>query len=115
MFPGGDVRPRRRRSSRLRSGFALEGARRRNSVWQAVRLALARCITKGQGVPQDYAEAYFWYYLAAASEPDASDTEQVAHLRDEAATHLAPADLSREQERARKWFDTRFEAHQAKP
>jgi hypothetical protein len=41
--------------------------------------------------------------------------EQVAHLRDEAATHLAPADLSREQERARTWFEAHFEAHPAKP
>lgn len=37
--------------------------------------------------------------------------ELAAKSRDEAASHLTPADLSREQERARKWF----EAHQAKP
>ena len=65
----------------------------------------------GQGVPQDYTEAYFWYDLAAAGEQDASDSRQVAKYRDEAASHLTPADLSRVQERARKWF----EAHQAKP
>jgi TPR repeat protein len=65
----------------------------------------------GQGVPRDYAEAYFWYDLAAAGEQDASDSKQVAKSRDEAASHLTPADLSREQERARKWF----EAHPAKP
>jgi TPR repeat protein len=63
----------------------------------------------GQGVPQDYAEAYFWLNLAAAGTP--TDAEQVAKFRDEAASHLTPADLSREQERARKWFV----AHQAKP
>jgi TPR repeat protein len=63
----------------------------------------------GQGVPQDYAEAYFWLDLAAAGKP--TDTEQVTKFRDEAASHLTPADLSREQERARKWF----EAHPAKP
>jgi len=66
----------------------------------------------GQGaVPRDYAEAYFWYDLAVAGEQDASDSKQVAKYRDEAASHLTPADLSREQERVRKWF----EAHQAKP
>jgi TPR repeat protein len=59
----------------------------------------------GQGVTQDYAEAYFWYDLAAAGEQDASDSKQVAKDRDEAASHLTPADLSREQERARKWFE----------
>jgi hypothetical protein len=65
---------------------------------------------QGRGVPQDYVEAYFWYDLAAGK-LDASDAEQVAKFRDEAASHLTPADLSREQERARKWI----EAHQAKP
>jgi hypothetical protein len=68
--------------------------------------------SEGQGVPQDYAEAYFWLDLAAVGKLDTSDREPaVAVLRDEAASHLTPADLSREQERARKWF----EAHQAKP
>ena len=39
---------------------------------------------------------------------------QVAHLRDEVALHLKAADLSREQDRARKWFDTRFQPHPTK-
>jgi TPR repeat protein len=60
---------------------------------------------KGRSVPQDYAEAYFWFDLAGTS------NEIAAEGRDEVASHLTPADLSREQERARKWF----EAHQAKP
>jgi hypothetical protein len=59
----------------------------------------------GHGVPRDYAEAYFWYALAAAGEQDASDSKQVAKYRDEAASHLTPADLTREQERTRKWFE----------
>jgi hypothetical protein len=62
-------------------------------------------------VPEDFAEAYFWFDLAAAGKLDASDMEFAAKHRDEHASHLTPADLSREQERARKWF----EAHQAKP
>jgi len=62
-------------------------------------------------VPRDYAEAYFWYDLAAGGEQDASDSKQVAKDRDEAASHLTPADLFREQGRAGKWF----EEHQAKP
>jgi TPR repeat protein len=65
----------------------------------------------GHGMPRDYAEAYFWYDLAAAGEQDASDSKQVVKYRDEAASHLTPADLFRAQERARKWF----EAHRAKP
>jgi TPR repeat protein len=62
-------------------------------------------------VPRDYAEAYFWYDLAAAGELDATDSQRAAKYRGEAASHLTPADLSRAQERVRKWF----EAHQAKP
>jgi TPR repeat protein len=76
----------------------------------------------GRGVPRDYAEAYFWYDLAAAGEnasdeedtsdeEDASELRHVAKDRDEASSHLSPADLFREQERAGKWF----EEHQAKP
>jgi TPR repeat protein len=71
----------------------------------------------GQGVPRDYAEAYFWYDLTAAGkqdasdDQDASDSKQVAKHRDEASSHLTPADLFRAQERAAMWF----EAHPAKP
>lgn len=61
------------------------------------------------GVPHDYVEAYFWLDLAAAGK--LVDAEQVAKYRDIIASDLTPADLSRAQERARKWF----EAHPAKP
>lgn len=70
---------------------------------------LGRLYDKGRGVPQDFAEAYFWLDLAAAGRPPLA--ELAAKHRDEAASHLTPADLSRQQERARKWF----EEHQAKP
>jgi hypothetical protein len=69
---------------------------------------------KGQGVSQACAEAYFWYALAASklSPLDSSSLAKgPAEHRDEAASHLTPTDLSREQERARKWF----EEHQVKP
>jgi TPR repeat protein len=65
----------------------------------------------GQGVPRNYAEAYFWLDLAVAGESDALYGEWVAKYRDEAASHLTPADLFREQGRAWKWF----EDHKAKP
>jgi hypothetical protein len=61
------------------------------------------------GVPQDYAEACFWFDLAAAGKT--SSAERVAKFRDRAASHLTPTDQSRVQQRVRKWF----EAHQAKP
>ncbi len=66
---------------------------------------------KGQGVPQDYAEAYFWFDLAAAGNCATLtrclgvDAPKAVEDRDNAASHLMPADLSRVQERARKWFE----------
>jgi TPR repeat protein len=66
---------------------------------------------KGWGVPQDHAEAYFWFDVAAAGKLNASLAEAVTKNRNLAFSHLTPADLSRAQERARKWL----EAHQAKP
>lgn len=59
----------------------------------------------GRGVPQDYAEAYFWLDLGAVGKIDGVKPEDVAKERDAAASHLTPADLSRVQERARKWFE----------
>jgi hypothetical protein len=56
------------------------------------------------GVPQDYAEAYFWLDIASGN-VTGSKTKEVVKRRDAAASHLTPADLSREQERARKWFE----------
>ena len=66
---------------------------------------------QGQGVPQDYAEAYFWLDIAAAGNLDSADAKGAIQNRNRAASYLTPADLSREQERARKWF----EDHPAKP
>ncbi len=65
----------------------------------------------GQGVPQDHAEAYFWSDVAAAGKLEASMAKAAMTNRDLALSHLKPAELAREQERARKWF----EAHPAKP
>ncbi len=59
----------------------------------------------GQGVPQDYAEAYFWFDLAASGAIEGTKQEDVAKDRDDVASHLTPAELSRVQERARKWFE----------
>jgi TPR repeat protein len=72
----------------------------------------------GMGVPRDFAEAYFWLDVAMTCRESLAshclsrpDMERAAELRDDDASGLTPADLSRAQERARKWF----EEHQAKP
>jgi hypothetical protein len=63
----------------------------------------------GAGVPQDHAEAYFWFDIAEAALQDRASAEAAAKARDQAASYLSPAELSRVQERARKWS----EAHPA--
>ena len=65
----------------------------------------------GQGVPQDYSEAYFWSDVAAAGKLDASMAETATTNRDLALSLLSPDELARAQEQARIWF----EAHRAKP
>jgi TPR repeat protein len=62
----------------------------------------------GQGVSQAYAEAYFWYALAAtkSARVGSSVAKLGAEVRDKAASHLTPAELAREQERARKWIES---------
>jgi len=67
--------------------------------------ALGALCAQGRGVPQDNEEAYFWFDLAAAGKMDAKMMETAAKTRDETASHLTPVDLSRAQERARKWFE----------
>jgi TPR repeat protein len=59
----------------------------------------------GWGLPQDYEKAYFWLDLAAAQKVEGIDQGVVERVRDDAASHLTPTDLSRAQERARKWFE----------
>ena len=59
----------------------------------------------GRGVPQDYLQAYFWFDLAAAGKPQADLTKLAVEAREEVASHLSPADLSRAQERTRKWVE----------
>ena len=58
----------------------------------------------GLGVPQDYAEAYLWLSIAATGKFEAPIMKDLATERDKVAAHLTPADLSRVQERVRKWF-----------
>jgi TPR repeat protein len=63
------------------------------------------------GIPKDYAEAYFWLDVAASGEVTRKNRKEALKRRNEAASHLTPADLSRVQERVRKWF----EDHPVKP
>ena len=92
--------------------FVMAAIWYRKAAEQGLALAqndLGRLYFNGQGVPQNYSEAYFWLNLGEAN-GSTSSTDGVDD-RDLAASHLTSADLSRVQERARKWF----EDHPAKP
>ena len=57
------------------------------------------------GVPQDFASAYYWLDLAAQESDSRKDRKDAGKVRDKAASHLKPAELSREQERVRAWLE----------
>jgi hypothetical protein len=61
----------------------------------------------GEGVPQDYSEAYFWLNLAAAL---TSDDPEPARYREVVEAKLSPAVLLPIQKRCREWM----EAYQAR-
>jgi hypothetical protein len=61
--------------------------------------------TEGNGIPQDYTEAYFWLDIAASSNDDSKSRERLTTARDAAAAHLTPDVLLETQKRARKWFE----------
>ncbi|MGO9938977.1 MAG: tetratricopeptide repeat protein [Terracidiphilus sp.] len=57
----------------------------------------------GEGVAQDYAEAYFWFNLAAASEREPVRRGEIAGQRDAAASNLKGDVLAQTRERVRQW------------
>jgi uncharacterized protein len=91
------------------SGLAAKWYRR--AAEQGNSLAqnhLGSMYADGRGVPQDYAEAYFWLSLASASGSHSS-TNGIDD-RDLAASHLTKTVQLETQATARRWFA----AHQAK-
>ena len=67
---------------------------------------------EGIGVPQDYAEAYFWLTLASTKSGDDQHDAQAG--RDMAAQKLTPDVLLAVQKWAREWKPT-APAQQGKP
>jgi TPR repeat protein len=52
----------------------------------------------GQGVPQDYVQAYMWFNLAAAQ-----GTRGAAEWRERLATRMTPAQIAEAQKLASEW------------
>ncbi|MEW6489913.1 MAG: hypothetical protein AB1578_18640 [Thermodesulfobacteriota bacterium] len=58
---------------------------------------------KGEGVPQDYAEAHKWYNLAASG-LTGEDRDRAARNRDHVAEKMTPAQIAEAQRLAREWW-----------
>jgi TPR repeat protein len=69
----------------------------------SAQIHLSDLYYEGKGVPQSYAEAYFWIDLAVASAMG-KDQEKYAEYRDTVALKLTTDELNKVQERATKWF-----------
>ncbi|MFZ2168120.1 MAG: tetratricopeptide repeat protein, partial [Methylococcaceae bacterium] len=63
---------------------------------------------KGQGVPQDYAQAYMWLNLAAAK-----GLENAVKTRDNLVKKLTPSQIEEGQRLAREWITTHSKAQAA--
>jgi TPR repeat protein len=59
----------------------------------------------GQGVPQDYAEAYFWISVSLAGNLGEGEKKQAEMGREEVAAHLSSAKLTEAQARATLWLE----------
>lgn len=57
----------------------------------------------GEGVPQDYAEAFFWTSPAAASETRPAKRDRLGEWRDVVGSHLDEKVLLQTQQRVHKW------------
>jgi hypothetical protein len=80
--------------------WSLKSAKQNNAVAQCT---LGTLYYFGQGVPQSYAEAYFWLDLSVAK-MNGSDKDKCEKTRNDSASQLAPAELSKVQEKAARWF-----------
>ncbi len=58
---------------------------------------------RGQGVPQDYAQAHMWFILAASNLLPGENPDRAARDRDMIAIWMTPAQISEAQKLAREW------------
>ena len=56
----------------------------------------------GKGVPQDYIQAYQWFYLAAAHSTG-GEQESIAEMRDSTAAHMTPEQKAQALKLAQAW------------
>ena len=64
----------------------------------SAQFSLGFMYEKGQGVPQDYVQAYMWFSLAAAQ-----GTKGAAEWREHVAAHMTPAQIAEAQKMTSEW------------
>jgi TPR repeat protein len=64
----------------------------------SAQFSLGFMYEKGQGVPQDYVQAYMWYNLAATQ-----GTKGAAQWREHIAAHMTPAQIAEAQKMTSEW------------
>jgi len=74
--------------------------------WDLASRELGQLYERGaEGIPQDFSEAYFWFYVSVGNNGDKSVGEYRIVERDQMATRLTPESAHQVQERARNWFE----------
>ena len=58
---------------------------------------------RGEGIPQDYVQAYKWFYLAAATSTEKEVRDRAVQSRDIVAARMTSAQLAEAQKLARDW------------
>ena len=58
---------------------------------------------KGNGVPQDYVQAYKWFNLAAATSTEKEARDRAVEARDLVAARMTAAQIAEAQKLAREW------------
>jgi hypothetical protein len=73
--------------------------------WDLACGELGRLYERGvEGIPQNFSEAYFWFYVSVGNKGDKSVNEYRVVERDQMATHLTPESVRQVQERAQRWL-----------
>ncbi len=72
----------------------------------AAQYNLGLMYDEGQGVPQDFVQAYMWFSLAASRFPSGGRKE-VLNYRGKFATHMTPAQIAKAERLAGEWMEKR--------
>jgi hypothetical protein len=73
--------------------------------WDLASRELGQLYERGaEGIPQNFREAYFWFYVSVGNKGDKSVNEYRVVERDQIATHLTPESVRQVQERAQRWL-----------